>query len=138
MNRIIRRKKWPVTNLEGQFYEQLCWGCYCTSEYKQFFSSKFSILIYIFIVCFQEDHTYYFAAEFATPMRTLHGMGSSVICGLTADKMKKEAHLFTDKLEGIMKKDIDGHNCTILKLTGNLSLQSSLESEKYITIYMYY
>jgi hypothetical protein len=50
-------------------------------------------------------------------------MGSSVICGLTADKMKKEAHLFTAKLEGIMKKEKVGHNCAILKLTGNLSLE---------------
>jgi hypothetical protein len=53
-----------------------------------------------------------------------HGMGSSVICGLTADKMKKEAHLFTAKLEGIMKKEKIGHNCAILKLTGNLSFIS--------------
>ena len=31
MNRIISwRKKWPVNNLGGQFYEQLCWGYYCT------------------------------------------------------------------------------------------------------------
>ena len=57
-------------------------------------------------------------------------MGSSVICGLTADKMKKEAHLFTAKLEGIMKKEKIGHNCAILKLTGNLSLQSYIRKCK--------
>lgn len=93
--------------------------------------------MYIFIVCFQEGHTYYFAAEFATPIRTLNGMGSSVICGLTAEKMKKEAHLFTAKLEGIMKKEEVGHNCAILKLTGNLSIQSYITKCKIHKQYTY-
>ncbi|XP_052104051.1 uncharacterized protein LOC127737431 isoform X2 [Mytilus californianus] len=66
----------------------------------------------------KDGDSYYFAGEFATPIRTLHGMGASVICGLTADKMKKEVKMFTDKLERIMKKENDGQNCAILRVNG--------------------
>lgn len=67
----------------------------------------------------KDGHCYYFAGEFATPIRTLHGMGASVICGLPIDKMKKEAELFTEKLEKIIHSEPNGRDCTILRLTEN-------------------